>query len=109
MKFWILKNKYFFGILVFLILASCNNEDVAENNDDNLQSGVVITFDDDYVNEWFEANAILQAYDWKATFFVTRFHQLSSEKIQKLIELLRCPKYDRTYDLFQQDLATHLF
>lgn len=87
MKFWILKNKYFFGILVFLILASCNNEDIAENNDDNLQSGVVITFDDDYVNEWFEANAILQAYDWKATFFVTRFHQLSSEKIQKLIDL----------------------
>lgn len=79
--------KYFLGIFVFLIFVSCNHEDVEENNDNNLQPGVVITFDDDYVNEWFETNAILQEYDWKATFFVTRFHQLSLEKIQKLIDL----------------------
>lgn len=87
MKFCRLRNKCVFGVFALLILFSCNNDDVVKSNEDNLRSGVVITFDDDYVDEWTEANTILQAYNWKATFFVTRFHELSSVKVQKLIDL----------------------
>ena len=69
------------------MLFSCSENDDIINRQTNLQAGVVISFDDDYVDEWYEVNDILQPYDWKATFFVTKFNQLSSAKIQKLKDL----------------------
>ena len=69
------------------MLFSCSENDEIPIIQSNLQSGIVISFDDDFVDEWFEVNNILQPYDWKATFFVTRFNQLSSAKIQKLKDL----------------------
>ena len=69
------------------MLFSCSENDDIPNQQSNLQSGVVISFDDDYVDEWFEVNNVLEPYDWKATFFVTKFNQLSTAKIQKLKDL----------------------
>lgn len=46
--------------------------------------GVAITFDDDFVDEWYHVHQILKDYHWRATFFVTNFHQLDSGKIEKL-------------------------
>lgn len=66
---------------------SCSENENIPNRETNQQSGVVISFDDDYVDEWFDVNTILEPYDWKATFFVTRFNQLSLAKIQKLKNL----------------------
>lgn len=74
-------------LLLTFLLFSCNENDDIQDQQINLRSGVVISFDDDYVDEWAEVNNILQTYDWKATFFVTRFHQLSSTKIQKIKDL----------------------
>lgn len=74
-------------IILSLVLFSCSVDDDKPIEQETLQSGVVITFDDDYVDEWYNVNHVLQTYDWKATFFVTRFNQLSSAKIQKLQEL----------------------
>lgn len=79
--------KYLF-LLLILVLFSCSSDDsIPEETPIKLEAGVVITFDDDYVNEWFEVNSILEPYHWKATFFVTKFNQLSQEKIQKLKDL----------------------
>lgn len=79
-----MKTKRYLLLILSIILFSCSeNEDIPIPKP-NLQSGVVISFDDDFVDEWFEVNNILQKYDWKATFFVTRFNQLSNAKIQKL-------------------------
>lgn len=65
---------------------SCNeNEDLPKQQ--KIQSGVIISFDDDFIDEWFEVNTILHPYNWKATFFVTKFNQLSATKIQKLKDL----------------------
>lgn len=69
------------------MLFSCRENDEISNLQYNLQSGVVITFDDDFVDEWFEVNTILEPYDQKATFFVTLFNQLSVNKIEKLKDL----------------------
>lgn len=69
------------------MLFSCSKNDYIPNQKTYLQSGVVISFDDDFVDEWFEVNKILQPYGWKATFFVTKFTQLSTAKIQKLKDL----------------------
>jgi peptidoglycan/xylan/chitin deacetylase (PgdA/CDA1 family) len=82
-----LKTKKYFLLVISLILFSCSESDDVLTQQPNLQSGVVITFDDDFVDEWFAVNTILEPYDWKATFFVTRFNQLSASKIQKLKDL----------------------
>ncbi|PXY43582.1 polysaccharide deacetylase family protein [Flavobacterium hydrophilum] len=70
--------------ILSIILFSCSESDDSPIEQSNLQSGVVITFDDDYVDEWSDVNHILESYDWKATFFITRFNQLSADKINKL-------------------------
>ncbi len=74
-------------LILTIMLFSCSENEEIINQQSNLEAGVVITFDDDFVNEWFEVNNILQPYDWKATFFVTRFSQLTSANIQKLKDL----------------------
>ena len=73
-----------FLLILSIVLFSCSENDDNLNQQSNLQAGVVITFDDDYIDEWFDANNVLQEYNWKATFFITRFNQFSDAKIQKL-------------------------
>lgn len=73
--------------ILSIVLFSCKENDDIPVQRTNLQSGVVISFDDDFVDEWFEVNTILQSYNWKATFFVSKFDQLSVAKIQKLKNL----------------------
>jgi peptidoglycan/xylan/chitin deacetylase (PgdA/CDA1 family) len=82
-----LKTKKYLLLILSIMLFSCSENDDIPNQQTNLQAGVVISFDDDYVDEWFEVNNVLQRYDWKATFFVTRFNRLSTPKIQKLKDL----------------------
>lgn len=79
--------KKYFLLLLITVLFSCSEYDDITTQKSNFQAGVVISFDDDFVDEWFEVNNILQSYDWKATFFVTKFNQLSPARIQKLKDL----------------------
>lgn len=50
-------------------------------------AGVVLSFDDAYVNEWFATNQELKKYAWKATFCVSKINTLKHYQIQKLLEL----------------------
>jgi peptidoglycan/xylan/chitin deacetylase (PgdA/CDA1 family) len=94
------KKKYLLLFLSIMLISCSKNDDIpsekdtipSENNNipnyqTNSQSGVVISFDDDYVDEWYDVNNVLQSYDWKATFFVTNVNHLSMSKIQKLKDL----------------------
>lgn len=47
----------------------------------------MLTFDDDYVDEWFNANLKLKQYNWKGTFYVTHFDKLSESQIRELTYL----------------------
>lgn len=86
-KKYILKSEKCLLLLLTLLLFSCGENDDIPIQQTDLQSGVVLSFDDDYVDEWFEVHNDLQKYDWKATFFITRINQLSEAKIQKLKDL----------------------
>lgn len=78
-------------LLVFAILLfSCSkakNLPYQLNSKDNkttLQPGVVISFDDNDVNNWIEVSNVLNTYQWKATFFLSNFLTLSENEIIKL-------------------------
>jgi peptidoglycan/xylan/chitin deacetylase (PgdA/CDA1 family) len=68
------------AILVFLLLYSCNHEKADK-------SGVVFTFDDQYITEWFEARDLFKEYNIKATFFINRPQNLTIEKVEMLKKL----------------------
>lgn len=76
---------YVFGF-IFFVLISCTKDDDNKDGEENqsYRPGVVITLDDDYVDNWADAHEILQEYQWKATFFITKCNQLSSEEIARL-------------------------
>lgn len=81
---------YVFALLT-VALFSCEKDDEiaapgAPPVEQNYESGVVITLDDDYIDNWVSAHIILKEYQWRATFFVTKFNQLSTERITKLQE-----------------------
>jgi len=50
----------------------------------NKKGGVAITFDDDFVDEWRSLKWLLDAYNAKVTFFVSRFDLLTKGSIEKL-------------------------
>lgn len=54
----------------------------------NKSAGVILTFDDHYIDEWYNAyNDVFKKYNAKATFFVNKFHLLTNEQIEKLKKL----------------------
>lgn len=72
--------------LILVLFISCSKNDVDENLP-TYKAGVVLTLDDDYVDEWTTANEILKDYSWKATFCVSKINLLSGEKISKIKDL----------------------
>lgn len=68
-------------------LKNISKHSTLEDKKAPIESGVVITFDDNTVNDWFEVNNILNIYDWRATFFVSNFISLSENEILKLKSL----------------------
>jgi len=76
-------------VLVLLTLFSCTGNDeettvIPPPVLGGYSPGVVITLDDDYVDNWVAADDILKVYNWKATFFVTKCSQLNEDKMTKL-------------------------
>ena len=74
-------------VLAFFIFFSCTGDDNSISPQPvsaGYSPGVVITLDDDYVDNWAAADDILKTYNWKATFFVTKCGQLDDAKIAKL-------------------------
>jgi peptidoglycan/xylan/chitin deacetylase (PgdA/CDA1 family) len=51
------------------------------------KAGIVISLDDAYLHEWFEADKVLSKYDWKATFCVCRIDSIGKQQLQKLHQL----------------------
>ncbi len=75
---------FLLSVLLFSFIISCNKK-----TPEKPQAGVVITFDDAYVDEWFEADKILKPYHWKATFNVCRIDSIGEPQQEKLHQLQR--------------------
>jgi len=75
-------------LCTFFILFSCEKEIQKTIPITNpLIAGVVLSFDDDYVNDWFLTNQKLKKYNWKASFCVSKINTLNVFEIHKLREL----------------------
>lgn len=87
MKNYILKSVL---LCAFFFLLSCQNKKNEPEIKPELKSykaGVVLSFDDAYINEWFDTNQKLKQYSWKATFCVSKINTLHHYEIRKLLEL----------------------
>lgn len=84
-----MNKKYFkFILLCTFFLFSCENKESSKKNKSkNSDAGVVITFDDTSINEWYKADKMLRQYSWKATFCVSKINTLNYSEIKELLEL----------------------
>lgn len=73
-------------LCTFFILFSCENEKPKPKIKPSI-AGVILSFDDAYVNDWFVTDHELKKYAWKGTFFVSKINTLKHYQIQKLLKL----------------------
>ncbi|MDQ1166944.1 polysaccharide deacetylase family protein [Flavobacterium sp. SORGH_AS_0622] len=83
MKLFFLKTMLF---LMFLSFFSCNTKN-EKPEPKPYKAGVILSFDDAYVDEWAEADAALKKYSWKATFNVCRIDSIGEPQIKKLLQM----------------------
>jgi len=69
-------------ILIALLGISCKNDRYTHRIP--AQPGIFISFDDRYVDEWFELRPLFKKYQARITFFVTHFDSLTTEQVEKL-------------------------
>lgn len=74
------------SLFVFLIILTDCTE-APTNSDIEFKAGYCITFDDDYVDEWYSINNMLLSNNISATFFVSEIDSLSQNQIYLLKEL----------------------
>ena len=75
-------NRFISGLLSILFFSSFFS--CSKKGESSIRSGVIITFDDAYVDEWFEADQVLKKYHWKATFNVCRIDSIGAPQLKKL-------------------------
>jgi len=73
-------------LCTFFILFSCEKEKPKTSIKPGI-AGVVLSFDDAYVKEWFDTDLELRQYGWKGTFCVSKINTLDHSEIKKLLEL----------------------
>ena len=75
--------------LAILLIAAALSPPAQESKapDALTKPGVLLTFDDTHVSEWVSAIPLLEKYNARATFFVTRFDQLSAAQLDGLKKL----------------------
>lgn len=74
--------QFLLTISIVVFFSACTTNDSIEEYTDG--GGVVLTFDDVFVDEWYAADDVMAAYNWKATFFVTKYAELTNQQKEKL-------------------------
>jgi peptidoglycan-N-acetylglucosamine deacetylase len=77
--------KWNYAFALIIISTSClikNSQDINQQ-----KGGIIFTFDDQYVDEWYSFSDIFLEYNIKATFFINRPQNLIDCQIKKLRQL----------------------
>jgi peptidoglycan/xylan/chitin deacetylase (PgdA/CDA1 family) len=82
------KTIFKFILLCTFFLFSCEKKNTSQkNNFKEPASGVVISFDDTSINEWYQADKKMRQYSWKATFCVSKINTLTHSELKELHQL----------------------
>ncbi|MFY7728723.1 MAG: polysaccharide deacetylase family protein [Flavobacterium sp.] len=86
-------NKQSLGVIVLLFFSALLGLFI-ENNQGQLihktapekkyKPGIVLTFDDNYIDDWYNADKTLHPYGWKATFFICKYAWLTQNEKKEL-------------------------
>lgn len=70
--------------IIFVLIQPISADDAEENQK---KAGIMLTFDDRSIKEWYEYRALFNEYDVKATFFINGIEEVSKDDIKKLRKL----------------------
>jgi len=74
--------------LIILLTGLISCKENAEIPPGLANGGIVISFDDRHVPEWYDAHSRLTNYNWKVTFCISSYSRLSVSEILKIQELI---------------------
>lgn len=80
------KSIVFFSIVTIFCLDGCKKYERSGNVAD---PGIVLTFDDTYVDNWYQYLPLLDSFGAKATFYISSYHNFTKEQKDKLKEIER--------------------
>lgn len=72
--------KYAFGTLLLLSLSCRKTDKLGVMR----EPGIALTFDDDYVDNWYKYLPLLDSLKVKATFYISNYHRLTNLQVRKL-------------------------
>jgi len=83
------RNVWYVTILFVMAVlqVSCiqdNKQVQAKATEKKYDPGIVLTFDDDYIDDWYNADKLLHPQGWKATFFICKYVSFTNEQKEKL-------------------------
>ena len=73
-------------LCAFSFLVSCKKE-TPKPIEKPHKAGVILSFDDAYINEWYATDQKLKKYGWKGTFFVCKINNFRHNQVKQLLEL----------------------
>jgi peptidoglycan/xylan/chitin deacetylase (PgdA/CDA1 family) len=82
--------KPFLGLLLSFLFIGCSPDDdksASPPQNEGYPPGIVLTFDDTFIDEWYTADALMHQHNWKATFFVTNYDTATETQKQELHQL----------------------
>lgn len=71
--------------LLFLINQSCNKNNIG--SDGNTRGGIALTFDDNYIDNWYPNLGLFDSLGVKATFYISNYNKLTNAQKTKLREI----------------------
>lgn len=79
----------FFALLAILFFAnqSCNKNDINASSDSKTRGGLALTFDDNYIDNWYRNLDLFDSLGVKATFYISNYNKLNAAQKIKLQEI----------------------
>lgn len=71
--------------ILFFFNQSCNKNDITL--DSNTRGGIALTFDDNYIDNWYLNLDLFDSLGVKATFYISNYNKLSAAQKTKLKEI----------------------
>src|SRR3954466_6608822 len=82
MRLYLLKLSFLAIVIIALVIPFSGCKKYVKNGD--LDGGIVLTFDDNYIDDWYKYLPVLDSFGAKATFYVSHYTYLTPQQKAKL-------------------------